>query len=111
MFSFSYSTRCHREVFAPTPVVFVLNKADIASADQIHCVREAVERERFANSCGVVHTVSARKNWAQNWCSRCFSDDVTFRKAGNQLRCEQCGHIEALTEVRELVMKVLYCES
>lgn len=86
-----------REVFAPTPVIFVLNKADVASTEQLKAITETIHRCSFPNNSGIFCTISDRKNYAQSWCTKCFGGEVIFRKSSNQLLCESCGHTETLT--------------
>ncbi len=41
-----------REVFAPTPVLVVLNKADVASADQLKQLLALLHQHQFTNCKG-----------------------------------------------------------
>jgi len=79
-----------KQVFSPTPVLFLLNKADIASAQQLTSLEELIASHKFENNKGVFRTVAHRKNYSQNWCPICWSDDVTFKKTSLQLYCEEC---------------------
>jgi len=80
------------QVFAPTPVLFLLNKADIAAPDQIYQLEQLIASHALENCHGVFRIVADRQNLTQNWCTLCHSDDVTFRKKTNQLYCEECEH-------------------
>mmetsp|Transcript_7840 Transcript_7840/g.32980 ORF Transcript_7840/g.32980 Transcript_7840/m.32980 type:complete len:426 (-) Transcript_7840:43-1320(-) len=96
----SFEAQLIREVFAPTPVVVVLNKCDVASADQLNAMEQAIAS--FCNQLphvkGVYRLVAARKNFSQNWCPSCHSDDVTFKSSTAQLFCDDCDHVEVMTE-------------
>lgn len=63
-----------REVFAPTPVLVVLNKADVASAEQLATQRNILQSAQLTSCKGIFATVCDRRNYAQNWCTNCFSD-------------------------------------
>jgi len=91
-----FEERLIREVFAPTPVIFILNKSDVASANQLQDLESTIERHRFDNSRGVYRIVADRKNYSQSWCPKCSSDDVTFKKNTHELLCEDCGHCEVI---------------
>lgn len=80
-----------REVFNPTPVVFVLNKADLADSKQLKAIKKVVEDEKFPNTKGVHVVVSDRTNWTQSWCPECLSDDVYYDEETKELECSECG--------------------
>jgi len=85
------------EVFAPIPTLFILNKSDIASADQLNDLEESIKRYNFDNCRGIFRIVSDRKIYPQNWCISCGSDDVMYKKTNSQLSCEECGAVSIIT--------------
>lgn len=84
------------QVFAPTPVVFVLNKADVASAEQLAQIETLIHAQKFENQRGLFRTVADRKNYSQSWCTHCWSDDVIYRKNSNELICGECQQVELM---------------
>mmetsp|Transcript_23475 Transcript_23475/g.40131 ORF Transcript_23475/g.40131 Transcript_23475/m.40131 type:complete len:421 (-) Transcript_23475:16-1278(-) len=92
-----FEVKLIREIFAPTPVIFILNKADVASAEQLNLLENLISSHNFENSKGVFRTVADRQNYSQNWCPKCYGDDVMFRKKANKLLCESCQHVEVIT--------------
>lgn len=80
-----------REVFNPTPVIFVLNKADLADSKQLNAVKKVIEDEALPNNKGVHICVSDRTTWTQTWCPSCVSDDVFYDEETRELECSDCG--------------------
>eukprot|EP00761_Pharyngomonas_kirbyi_P003500 gb/GECH01003504.1/.p1 GENE.gb/GECH01003504.1/~~gb/GECH01003504.1/.p1 ORF type:complete len:487 (+),score=178.05 gb/GECH01003504.1/:1-1461(+) len=91
-----------REVFAPTPVIFVLNKADLADASQLRAAKDVIEKEEFSNNKGIFINVSQRQNWSQPWCPSCISDDVFYDEETRELECAECGFTDILEETYNL---------
>eukprot|EP01095_Lingulamoeba_sp_RSL-Kostka_P007085 TRINITY_DN2236_c0_g7_i1.p1 TRINITY_DN2236_c0_g7~~TRINITY_DN2236_c0_g7_i1.p1 ORF type:complete len:431 (+),score=112.52 TRINITY_DN2236_c0_g7_i1:32-1294(+) len=85
-----------REIFAPTPVIFILNKSDVSSGSQLDTLETLIQNCAFENSKGIYRTVANRKNYSQSWCTECYSDDVMFKKKSNQLFCENCENVEVI---------------
>jgi len=81
-----------RKVFHPTPVVFILNKADAADAKTILACKKLIKEEKLENNKGVHVTVSKRNNYTQSWCPECFSDDVFFDEETKELECTECDY-------------------
>ena len=92
-----FEVKLVREIFAPTPVIFILNKADVASAEQLNQLEALINSQNLENSKGVFRTVADRQNYSQNWCPHCHGDDVMSRKKTNQLMCATCNHVEVMT--------------
>lgn len=86
-----------KEIFAPVPTLFILNKADIASAEQLNELEESIKQYEFTNCRGIFRVVADRKIYPQNWCVSCAGDDVMFKKSTNQLFCEDCGVVTVMT--------------
>jgi len=80
-----------REVFAPTPVIFILNKSDLADSKQIKAIKKVIENENLSNNKGIHVCVSRRENWTQSWCPDCLSDDVFYDEETKELECSDCG--------------------
>lgn len=80
-----------REVFHPTPVIFILNKCDLADAKQLKAIKEVVTKEDLPNNKGIHVCISKRENWTQSWCPDCFSDDVFYDEETKELECSDCG--------------------
>lgn len=80
-----------REVFAPTPVIFVLNKADLADSLQLKAIKKVIEDEKLEHNKGIHVCISNRENWTQSWCPDCFSDDVFIDEETKELECSDCG--------------------
>lgn len=93
-----FEVKLVREVFAPTPVIFILNKSDVASAEQLTLLEDTIASQNLDNNKGIFRTVADRQNYSQNWCPNCRTDDVTFRKKTNELCCEECAHVEIIKE-------------
>jgi len=85
-----------REIFAPTPVLFLLNKADLVSAAQLQSLIALLHSYGLECCKAILPVVAERRNYSQSWCPRCHGDDVMFRKATNTLTCESCGHAELM---------------
>ncbi|KAG2393076.1 hypothetical protein C9374_009653 [Naegleria lovaniensis] len=80
-----------REVFAPTPVIFVLNKSDLADSLQLKAIKKVIEDEKLEHNKGIHVCISKRENWTQSWCPDCLSDDVFYDEETKQLECSDCG--------------------
>jgi predicted GTPase len=81
-----------KEVFHPTPVIFVLNKCDAADAKQIRSIKKVIEDEKLENNKGIHICVSSRVNWTQAWCPDCLGDDVFYDEETKELECSDCGY-------------------
>jgi predicted GTPase len=86
-----------RKVFNPTPVIFVLNKSDLADSKTIKAVKKVIEDEKLPNNLGIHIAVSKRVNYTQSWCPDCLSDDVMFDEETKELECSDCGFSVKLT--------------
>lgn len=80
-----------KEVFNPTPVIFVLNKADLADAKQLKALQNTIRDHKFPNSSGCFITVSSRTNFSQGWCPNCLHNDVFIDEETKELECTECG--------------------
>jgi ribosomal protein S27E len=85
-----------RDIFSPTPVIFVLNKTDLVSASQLHALTCQLRSYDIECCRGIVAVVAERRNYSQSWCPRCYSDDVMFSRATNTLVCDACQHAEVM---------------
>ena len=73
------------KVFNPTPVVFVLNKADTTTSKSIKALKEVIEKEILPNNKGIHVVVSNREAYTQSWCPGCLSDDVIIDEETKEL--------------------------
>jgi tRNA U34 5-carboxymethylaminomethyl modifying GTPase MnmE/TrmE len=80
-----------RKVFNPTPVIFILNKVDLADSKAIKAVKEVIEAEKLPNNKGLHLCVANRKTYTQSWCPKCISDDVFFDEETKELECSECS--------------------
>jgi len=80
-----------REVFHPTPVIFILNKCDLADAKQLKAIQSVINKEDLPNNKGIHVCISKRENWTQSWCPDCHSDDVFYDEETKELECSDCG--------------------
>ena len=85
-----------REVFHPTPMIFLLNKSDVASAQQLFELERCIMSYQIPNCKGIFRIVADRKNYSQNWCPSCGGDDVTFKRSTNELFCDGCNCISII---------------
>lgn len=81
-----------RNVLNPTPVIFVLNKADLADANQLVAIKEVIEKENLPNNKGVHICIANRQVYTQSWCPKCMQEDLFYDEETKQLECQQCGY-------------------
>lgn len=81
-----------KQVFHPTPVIFILNKCDAADAKQIKSIKKVIEDENMENNKGIHICISNRVNWTQSWCPDCLGDDVFYDEETKELECSDCGY-------------------
>lgn len=81
------------ELFPDVSLIFILNKIDTASPQQIDAVRQSIQGANFSSCRGIYGVVSDRKNYQMECCPVCFSDDFRFRQRTKELICqeESCG--------------------
>jgi len=92
-----FEARLLRELFKSVPVLFVLNKADVASSKQLRDIQRTIQSLNLKNCLGVHKVVSDRKNFSQSWCPECFGEDICFKKTSLKIFCDDC---EKVTLVR-----------
>lgn len=85
-----------RDVFNPTPVIFILNKTDMADSKQIKAIKAVIEDEKLPNNRGIHVVISQRETWTQQWCPECLSNDVFYDEEFKQLECAECGFTDVL---------------
>jgi len=56
-----------------------------------------IEGYKFESCKGIHFIVSERRNFSQNWCPNCLSEDVTFKNATSQLFCDECNFREKMS--------------
>jgi GTP-binding protein EngB required for normal cell division len=80
------------QVFDRLGIIFILNKADIASDADRESLRESIKSLQLANCIAVLNAVSLEKPVTiPDLCPQCQSDDLDFRKKLRIIRCETCG--------------------
>lgn len=85
------------KIFSRIPVMFILNKSDIASSKDIGQFYNCISK--IGNCTGIYKTVAARKkDIAEDIeiCSMCKSDDLIIRKKSNDVICLDCHNSECL---------------
>ncbi|KAL0486510.1 GTP binding protein [Acrasis kona] len=89
----SFEADIVKNVFHPTPVIFILNKCDAADSKQIKAVKKTIEDDVGIkdNNKGIHICVSSRVNWTQSWCPECLGDDVFYDEETKELECSDCG--------------------
>ncbi|KAH3766767.1 GTP binding protein [Pelomyxa schiedti] len=98
-----------KTIFAPLPIMFLMNKSDISSDEDRQILRAAIERLSLPNSVGIFETVSGHHSQVLNVtkCPNCKSDDLNIRKKQRVATCESChyqitlavsSHIELITK-------------
>jgi len=80
------------QVFDRLGIIFILNKADIASDADRESLRDSIKSLELANCIAVLNAVSLEKPVTiPDLCPQCKSDDLDFRKKLRIIRCETCG--------------------
>eukprot|EP00818_Percolomonas_sp_WS_P001220 CAMPEP_0117445702 /NCGR_PEP_ID=MMETSP0759-20121206/5939_1 /TAXON_ID=63605 /ORGANISM="Percolomonas cosmopolitus, Strain WS" /LENGTH=521 /DNA_ID=CAMNT_0005237901 /DNA_START=82 /DNA_END=1647 /DNA_ORIENTATION=- len=95
-----------REVLNPTPVIFILNKADLADSHQLTAIKDVIEKENLPNNKGVHICVANRQVCTQSWCPSCMAEDLFYDEETKELACESCGYecvIEDTLGMEELI--------
>eukprot|EP01097_Dermamoeba_algensis_P007500 TRINITY_DN4735_c0_g1_i1.p2 TRINITY_DN4735_c0_g1~~TRINITY_DN4735_c0_g1_i1.p2 ORF type:complete len:420 (+),score=87.23 TRINITY_DN4735_c0_g1_i1:369-1628(+) len=97
-----------RDLFAHIPVIFILNKADLADADQLLAMKETIKKEGFTNVELVQAVVSKRDNPnICNWCPECQKDDdLMFEAKTGLVTCAICDKVTKQENIYGLEMIV-----
>eukprot|EP01103_Thecamoeba_quadrilineata_P019858 TRINITY_DN8248_c0_g1_i1.p1 TRINITY_DN8248_c0_g1~~TRINITY_DN8248_c0_g1_i1.p1 ORF type:complete len:417 (+),score=83.55 TRINITY_DN8248_c0_g1_i1:137-1387(+) len=93
-----FEERLIKQAFGKLPVLFVLNKSDVANSQQLRDLENVVKSFAFPNCRGIFRTVADRKNYAQSWCPACDGDDIIYKKSTQQLICDGC---EGLSNMKQ----------
>jgi len=80
-------------VFGELPLIFLLNKSDLAPEEDVACLRKCLV-DRFPNCVAIVNTISAKhaKLKIPDNCPQCGSEDVLISTRKRQGICEECSH-------------------
>mmetsp|Transcript_409 Transcript_409/g.750 ORF Transcript_409/g.750 Transcript_409/m.750 type:complete len:487 (+) Transcript_409:56-1516(+) len=87
-----YELKLVREEFKNTPVIFLLNKADVSEAKQILALKKVVEEAALENVHGVHVCIADRENFTQLWCPICYSDDIFYDEEEQIIECCSCAN-------------------
>lgn len=97
-----------RELFGRLPIIFLLNKADIATEEQKASLRDVVNEMELPNCLGVFDCVTSKYELekAPEVCMKCGSPNLLISQRNKVGNCENCGsktpfvnHIEGLHNV------------
>lgn len=77
-----------RELLSDISLIFILNKTDTCSENQIKSVTESIRKAKFPNCRGIYEVICDRQNYQVDECPICYSDDFLFRQKTKELICQ-----------------------
>ena len=88
-----FEERICREMFCKLPIVFVLNKSDISSPEQLGDLRKVLESMKLPNCVGIVETVTKKHAQAVpvSKCPQCEATELLITTKLKMVICEVCG--------------------
>jgi len=89
-----FEERICRELFGRLPIIFILNKCDISTREQLDKLREVLEAMELPNCIGIKESVTAKFNSPipPACCSKCKSvEDLVVINRAKMAICENCG--------------------
>jgi len=99
-----FEERVCRELFGHIPLLFILNKIDIATNDQIQEMTKLLKSLNLSNCIGICYT-KTRKFFDTidiDTCPRCFSPDLIIHKRNKVAVCEECRNTTSLESTKGL---------
>ena len=82
-----------RELFYKLPIIFVLNKSDACTSEQLENLRKVIENMELPNCVGIAETVTSKHAQATPVakCPQCESDELIITTKLKMAICENCG--------------------